>query len=161
MADCDGFCYMRTLRPDTAFIYDDRTEFRIGGHQVLAEGDDVLILASGYMVHEAGKALSGLEEAGISATLVDLYSLPFNEEAIVKLARRNNRRVLTVEDNYGGGFGAAVASALAEHDAGCRLRQMHVRKIPKSAREPDEVLAYLGLTEEDIVRTATALVSEF
>ncbi len=159
MAASDGFCYMRTLRPDTPFIYEGRTEFHLGGHHVLAEGGDVLIVACGYMVHEARKALIPLNEAGISAALVDLYSLPCDETAIIELARRSNRRVLTVEDNYGGGFGAAVASLLAEHDAGCRLKQMYVRKIPKSAREPDEVLAYLGLTKDDIVQTAAALVS--
>ncbi len=157
MADYDGFCYLRTLRPDTPFLYDDQTEFHLGGHKVLREGNDVLILACGYMVHEAKKAVSRLEENGISATLVDLYSLPFDEEAIVELAQQNNRCVLTVEDNYGGGFGAAVASALAEHDAGCRLKQMYVRKIPKSAREPDEILACLGLSESDIVQTVNAL----
>jgi transketolase C-terminal domain/subunit len=42
-------------------------------HHVLAAGLDVLIAATGYMVHEAKKALAGLRHQGIEATLVDLY----------------------------------------------------------------------------------------
>ena len=61
--------------------------------------------AAGYMVHEARKALPLLKEQGIAATLVDLYSLPFDDVAILELAQENHGQVLTVEDNYGAGHG--------------------------------------------------------
>ena len=35
------------------------------------------------MVHEVNRALDGLDEAGISATIIDLYSIPFDEEALL------------------------------------------------------------------------------
>jgi transketolase len=109
---------MRTHRPDVPFLYDDTTRFRLGGHHVLVEGHDLLILASGYMVHEARKALPALRQQGMAATLVDLYSLPFDGDAIVTLAQDHQGRVLTLEDNYGGGFGAAVAAVLSAHGGG-------------------------------------------
>jgi len=145
---------MRTLRPDVPFIYDDATPFTLGGHHVLTAGHDLLIVASGYMVHEARKALNSLAGHGIEATLVDLYSLPFDGEAIVTLAQENQGKVLTLEDNYGGGFGSAVADALAEHGGPYMVKQMFVRQIPKSGRTPDDVLRYLGLSADDIVQTA-------
>jgi len=158
MADYDGPCYMRTLRPDVEFLYNDADLFTLGGHEVLIEGRDLLIAASGYMVHEANKALDRLDAEGIDATLVDLYSLPFDVEAILDLANANNGNILTIEDNYGAGFGAAVANAMAEDGGGGTVRQMHVRRIPKSGRTPDDVLAYCGLSADHIVAEAMSVL---
>jgi transketolase len=159
MAEHDEACYMRTLRPDVPFLYDETTRFAVGGHQVLAEGHDLLLVASGYMVHEAKKALAGLKDQGIEATLVDLYSLPFDGDAIVTLAQGNQGKVLTLEDNYGAGLGSAVADVLSEYGGAFTLKQMYVRQIPKSGRTPDDVLRYLGLSAEDIVKTAVAMLA--
>lgn len=159
MAEHDGACYMRTIRPDVPFLYDETTRFALGGHQVLAEGHDLLLVASGYMVHEAKKALVRLKEQGSEATLVDLYSLPFDGDAIVTLAQEHQGKVLTLEDNYGAGMGSAVADVLSEHGGACTLKQMYVRQIPKSGRTPDDVLRYLGLSAEDIVKTAVEMLA--
>lgn len=154
MAEHPGACYLRTMRPDVPFLYDADTPFTLGGHQVVTEGSDLVIFATGYLVHEALKALHSLQEQDVKPTLVDLYSLPFDREAIVHLVRENQGNVLTVEDNYGAGFGSAIADALAEAgEPFSILRQMHVRRIPKSGRTPDDVLGYLGLAADDIVRT--------
>jgi transketolase len=158
MADHDGPCYMRTLRPELPALYDDHTPFTLGGHEVVEEGSDLLIIASGYMVHEAASAMETLSEQGIEATLVDLYSIPFDAEAILDLAAENSGRVLTVEDNYGTGIGSAVADVIAGDDRGITLRQMTVKRVPKSGRSPDDVLKFLGLAAEDIVREAHGLV---
>lgn len=158
MAEHDGPVYMRTLRPDVEFIYGENDQFQIGGHEVLTPGRDLLILASGYMVHEANKALNKLDAQGIGATLVDLYSLPFDEEAILDLANENNGMILTVEDNYGGGIGSAVADAVSADGGGFSVCQMHVRRIPKSGKTPDDVLHYCGLTDDHIVAKAMSLL---
>src|SRR5690606_2267552 len=113
MAEYDGPCYMRTLRPETELLYGENDKFALGGHEVLKEGRDLLIIASGYMGHEANKALEQLDAQGVDAALVDLYSVPFDEEAILDLANDNNGMILTLEDNYGGGFGSAIADAVA------------------------------------------------
>ncbi len=151
MGEYEGACYMRTLRPDTEFLYSDDTVFNLGGYEVLNDGRDLLICASGYTVHEANKALEGLDRNGVSATLVDLYSLPFDSDALLDLANQNNGYVLTVEDNYGGGIGSAVADALAESGDAFTLMQMHIRRIPKSAKTPEEVMTMCGISHTDIV----------
>ncbi len=158
MAEYEGVCYMRTLRPETEFLYSDDTVFNLGGFEVLNEGRDVLLIASGYMVHEANKALDGLDRAGVSATLVDLYSLPFDADALMDIANQNNGYVVTIEDNYGASMGSAVADALAESGEGFTLNQMHIRDIPKSARTPEETLKMVGLTHTDIVNTCLGLL---
>ncbi len=157
-AEHDGPVYMRTLRPETEFLYNENDKFHLGGHEVLNEGRDLLIVASGYMVHEANKALELLDKHGVDATLVDLYSLPFDEEALLDLANQNNGMVLTLEDNYGGGIGGAVADAVSADGGGFNVRQMFVRNIPKSGRTPDDVLAYCGIGAEQIVAQALSLL---
>ena len=153
MAEYEGACYMRTLRPDTEFIYNDDVVFNLGGFEVLQEGRDVAICAAGYMVHEANKALELLDKAGISATLIDLYSLPFDQEKLLDIIGANNGYVVSVEDNYGGGIGSAVSDALTASGDAFTLEQMHVRRIPKSAKTPEEMLKMCGLTAQDITKT--------
>jgi transketolase len=158
MAEYDGPVYMRTLRPDLEFLYGENDVFELGGHEVLSEGRDLLIVASGYMVHEANKALDKLDQQGVDATLVDLYSLPFDGDTLLDLANENNGNVLTLEDNYGGGIGSAVADLAAEDGGGFTVQQMHVNRIPKSGRTPDELMAYCGLSAEDITKQALGLL---
>lgn len=158
MAEYEGVCYMRTLRPDTEFIYNDDVVFNLGGFEVLNEGRDVAILAAGYMVHEANKALELLDKAGVSATLIDLYSLPFDAEGVLDVIGASSGNVITVEDNFGGGIGSAVADALLDSGDAFKLKQMHVRRIPKSARTPEELLKMCGLTAADIAKTAMEML---
>ncbi len=158
MAEYDGPCYMRTLRPDTEFLYGDNDKFTLGGHEVLTEGRDLLIIASGYMVHEANKALEELDKQGVDATLVDLYSIPFDAEAILDLANENNGMILTLEDNYGAGIGSAVADAAAEDGGGFTVHQLHVRNLPKSGRTTDDVMAYCGVSAKHIVDKAMSML---
>ena len=150
---------MRTLRPDTPLLYGEEVEFTLGGHEVVSKGEDLLIVASAYMVHEAMKALPILEERGINATLVDLYSIPFDVSDMVSLAKQNGGRVITLEDNYGAGIGSEVGDALLEEGGSFTLKQMFVRKIPKSGRSTDDLIRYVGLSVEDIVEAAERLTS--
>lgn len=158
MADYEGVCYMRTLRPDTEFLYSDETVFNLGGFEVLQKGRDVLLVACGYMVHEANKALDLLDKAGIAATLVDAYSIPFDTDKLLDLANANGGYVVTLEDNYGGGLGSAVADALTASGDAFTLEQMYVRRIPKSAKTPAEMLQMCNLTAPEIVQTVMKLL---
>jgi len=158
MADYDGACYMRTLRPETEFIYGEDDVFNLGGFQQLQEGRDLVLVASGYMVHEANKALQGLDDAGVSAALVDLYSLPFDEDKLLDVVAASGGRVVTLEDNYGAGFGSAVADAISASGDGFEITQMHVTRIPKSARTPDETMEMVGLSSRQIVQRCLELL---
>ena len=158
MAEHDGPCYMRTVRPDVEFIYNANVEFDLGRFEVLTEGRDLLIISAGYMVHECNKVLDALDKAGIDASLVDLYSIPFDAEALLDLANANGGNILTVEDNYGGGLGSAVADAVTESGDAFTVEQLFVESIPKSARTEEEILKYCGLHHESIAKKAAAML---
>ncbi|HRQ76922.1 MAG TPA: transketolase [Phycisphaerales bacterium] len=158
MADYDGACYMRTHRPDVEFIYDENTIFDLGRFEVLTEGRDLLIVSAGFMVHECNKALDALDKMGIDATLVDLYSIPFDTEKLLDLANANGGNILTVEDNYGGGIGSAVAEACTESGDAFTLEQLYVKRIPKSARTEEDILRQCGVHHTDIVKRAAKML---
>ncbi len=158
MAEHEGACYMRTHRPDVEAVYNENVEFELGRFEVLTEGRDLLIVTAGYMVHECNKALDALDKAGIDATLVDLYSLPFDREALLDLANANGGNILTVEDNYGGGIGSAVADAVTESGDAFSIEQMMVTNIPKSARSEEEILKMCGLHHTSITKRAAEML---
>ncbi|MBT8485012.1 MAG: transketolase [Phycisphaerales bacterium] len=158
MAEHHGACYMRTARPDVEFIYDENTVFNLGKFEVLTEGRDLLIVTAGYMVHECNKALDALDRAGIDASLVDLYSIPFDADALLDLANQNGGNVLVIEDNYGGGLGSAVADAAVESGDAFTIEQLYVKRIPKSARDEEAILKQCGLHHSDIARAAAGML---
>jgi len=155
MADRDGVVYLRTLRPNTAVIYDADEDFEIGGSRTLREGEDVTLIAAGITVHEAIKAAEELAAEGIEARVIDLYSIkPLDEETIQSLTSP----VVTVEDHWAeGGLGEAVLSALAGSDERPRLGLLAVREMPHSGK-PAELLAEAGIDADHIAEAARQLV---
>ena len=150
MAEHVGCSYLRTFRPDVEMIYDESTKFELGGMEVLTQGRDILIVSAGYMIHECNKAIEELDRLGVDATLLDLYSLPFDEDQLLDLANENNGQVFVVEDNYGGSLGSAVADVCAASGDAFTVEQLHVRRIPKSTRTPEDILRMCGLHYTDI-----------
>ena len=75
-----------------------------------------------------------LDEAGVSATLVDMYSLPFDEDKLMDILSQNNGYVISVEDNYGGSMGSAIADAMVRAGDAFQLEQLHVRETFQRAR---------------------------
>ena len=151
MANLDGICYMRTHRPDVPFIYEDGEEFTVGGFKHLLDGEDIVIVASGYMVHVARQACELLEaDAGLSASLIDAYSMPLETEEILRIGDDCRGQILVVEDNYIGGIADELAAAAAASDQGVMVHSMYVRSVPKSAKTPEAILQMVGLTAQDI-----------
>jgi transketolase len=145
MANLRGCCYQRTLRAGLPALYKASDTFEVGGWKVLREGKDVVLVSAGYMVHECLRAAEELAKAGKQVTVIDAYSLPLKVEGILEIAQRSGGRIITVEDNYTGGLDAELGIAIAESGAEVRLARFDATRIPKSGREPDDVLAYLGL----------------
>lgn len=156
MAEHDGMCYMRTHRPDVPVLYDANAQFRLGGSHALRKGDALTIVASGYMVVVALAAADRLAEAGVSCNVFDAYCLPLDAEPILDAARSAGGTILTIEDNYGGGFHAELAEA-AGLLVDVRVDGMFCRRIPRSARTAEDELAFVGLSVSDVVARAKLL----
>jgi transketolase len=159
MADREGIAFLRTTRAATPVVYEAGEEFPIGGSRVLREGDDVAIVAAGITVHEALKAAEELEEEGIVARVIDLYSVkPVDGETLRAATDATGGRILTVEDHWPeGGIGDAVLEALSDGEAPARVVRLAVREMPGSGK-PAELLAAAGIDAEHIAQAARALV---
>jgi transketolase len=162
MADLDGISFIRTTRAATPVIYDDEEEFPVGGSKVVrsSDDDDVAIVAAGITLHEALKAADALAEDGISARVIDLYSVkPIDVETLREAAEATQGRLVTVEDHWAeGGLGEAVLSAFADADERPRVTLLAVREMPGSGK-PAELLAAAGIDAEHIAAAARHLVS--
>ena len=148
---------MRTHRPDVPILYSEDDEFPFGGFKQLAQGNDLLIVASGYMVHVANEALPTLKKAGISPTLIDVYSIPLQTDKILELAQQSGGKILVVEDNYVGGFADEITAAASATDAAITVQSLYVQRVPKSTKSPTETLQMVRLTVEDIAAAAKKL----
>lgn len=157
-ASHDGLSLLRLPAGELEFLYTPETEFALGRFEVLVEGRDLLIVTAGAMVHEVNRALDGLDEAGIDATIVDLYSIPFDEEALLDLANRNGGRILVVEDNQGAPIAGAVSEACSASGDGFTLESMCVRTPTVVARTFADALTESQLRAADIVARASRMV---
>ena len=114
--DQPGIKYIRVGRKSMARIYEDGSEMPIGVAPVLRDGTDVTIFASGIMVHEALQAAASLEQQGISAAVVDCYSIkPLDTDTVTAMAIKTGAAVVAENANRHGGLYSAVLEVLAEN----------------------------------------------
>jgi transketolase len=160
MADTSGISYMRTLRPGTPVVYSADEEFPIGGSKTLRSSDDdaVTIVAAGITVREALEAAETLRNEGISARVIDAYSIkPIDAEGLRNAARATNGRVVAVEDHWPeGGLGEAVLSALAGN-GNLRFEHLAVDKMPGSGKS-EELLDFAGISAKHIAEAVRKMV---
>jgi acetoin:2,6-dichlorophenolindophenol oxidoreductase subunit beta len=107
----------RTLYNLKGEVPDEIDGIEIGKARVHREGEDVTVVATGRLVHEALKAAQEAESDGISVEVVDPRTLlPLDEEAIVGSVRKTTRCVVAHEAVVRMGFGAEIA-AVVQHGA--------------------------------------------
>ena len=98
---------------NTPIVYKEDADFELGGSNVVREGDDVTIFATGTMVSHAMKAAKLLEDIGVSVAVVDMYSLkPVDIHAILR--SKDKKLIVTLEEhNVLGGLGGIVSEILS------------------------------------------------
>ncbi len=158
MANLEGLCYMRTHRPDVPIIYSEDESFTEGGYKHLHDGSDLVIVASGYMVHVARQALALMEANGLDASVIDVYALPLaRPDEILQIGDDCNGQILVVEDNYRGGVADELAMAAAVSDLGVTVHSLVLETMPKSTKSPEESLRAAALSPQHIAEAAQAI----
>ena len=81
------------------------------------EGKDITIVANLLMSYKAQEAAAELAEEGIDCEIIDPRSLlPFDYETVVGSLRKTGKLMIVHEDTYNCGWGAQLASWIAEHE---------------------------------------------
>jgi pyruvate/2-oxoglutarate/acetoin dehydrogenase E1 component len=107
----------RTLYPIKEEVSEELEPIPLGRARVHREGEDVTVIATGRLVHEALTAAAEVEKEGVSVEVVDPRTLqPLDEDALVASVKKTNRCVVAHEAVVRGGFGAEVAAVL-QHQA--------------------------------------------
>jgi transketolase len=162
MAETDGVVYIRTTRGAYPVVYGPDERFAIGGSKVVRRHDDdaVALIGAGVTLHACLEAAGTLEEAGIKARVIDLYSVkPVDVDTLRDAAIVTSGRLLVVEDHYReGGLGAAVMEALSDEPRPPRIAHLAVRGTPGSGT-PAELMDWAGISARHVVEAARRLVA--
>ena len=161
MAEEYGPMYSRIGREAVYSIYDkkDIEDIKIGKSIKLKDGDDLTILAHGMMVHQSLSAIDILRKEGISAELIDMWTIkPIDHKSIVKSAKKTGRVITIEEHSIMGGMGSAVAEILMEEGIRSSFKRMGIRDTFGESGDPYDLFKKYGLTDEDIVKVAKSLI---
>ncbi|MEG0291458.1 MAG: transketolase family protein [Anaerovoracaceae bacterium] len=147
----DGPCYVRLGRASVPVIYKDDAKIKIGKGNLISEGSDVTIIATGIMVNEAMIAAEELEKEGIQARVIDMHTIkPLDEEIIIKAAKETGCIVTAEEHSIIGGLGSAVAQLLAAKNP-TRVLCVGQNDTYGESGKPEELKNKYGMNAEAII----------
>lgn len=155
--DYQGPVYIRLGRAETKDIHDDSYHFEWGKAEVLRQGSDVSIFATGIMTAKALDAAETLAKQGVQAEVINVHTIkPLDEETVIASAKKTGKVVTAEEHSIIGGLGSAVAEVLARQ---CPTKQafVGVQDSFGESGSPDDLLEKYGLTTEAIVKAAVRL----
>lgn len=160
LKELPGVKYIRVPRKVGYQFYEEGSDFEIGKAIELTHGGDVVIFAAGsVMLHEAMQAAALLKEEGISASVVDLFTIkPLDEEAILRYVGETGCAVVAENHNVRGGLCSAVSQVVAQQ----KPVPMEYVAVMESFGEVGTV-EYLqerfGLTAAEIVKKAKKAIN--
>ncbi len=157
-AEIYGPFYLRMGRSPVPTFHNEDYKFEFGKGDVIREGTDCTVIATGLMVVPAMNAVKKLAEEGISCTLINMHTIkPIDAELIIKEAQKTGRIVTAEEASIIGGLGSAVAEVLAEN-CSARLKRIGVRDEFGQSGSVQELLDHYGLNEEGIISAVKELL---
>ncbi len=112
----DGPMYMRFGRPATPIVYEEIPETMGNGVDVIREGSDITLIATGHMVWRALEAAESLErEDGIEAEVINVAIIkPLASAPILESLSKTGVAVTAEEHRVAGGLADAVRTVAAE-----------------------------------------------
>ncbi|HWR12652.1 MAG TPA: transketolase C-terminal domain-containing protein [Rectinemataceae bacterium] len=157
-AAIDGPVYIRVARPVVETFTTEDAPFVPGKANILREGSDICVIATGLMVKEALKAADALAADGIRATVVNMHTIkPFDEECVLRMAKKCGAIVSVEEHSIIGGLGSAVAEALAGY-SDAKFKRMGIQDRFGCSGKPADLFAEFGLTPADIAAACRSLI---
>ncbi len=156
--DMYGIFYIRLSRKKAEQIYTPNSIFEIGKANLLREGKDITIIASGICVADACRVADKLLKQGIHVRVLDMFTIkPIDKDAIIQASKETGAIVTVENHNVINGLGSAVSEVLSEN-APCLLKRLG---SPDQFGEVGSV-SYLKetfkMSEEDIEKAVRELI---
>ena len=148
-----GPAYLRLGRPKLKGIYDSTYKFEIGKGNIIRQGSDAVIFATGSLVQESLIAAEILQKESISTTVVNISSLKPLDEALVIAEAKRHIAVITAEDhNIIGGLADAVCHTLVTHQVSKPFKAIAVRDHFAETGSGSELYEKYGLSSNHIIK---------
>ena len=156
-AEMEGPVYLRLARLATP-VFEEEQPFEIGKANVLREGGDVAVFATGLMVSEALEAAKLLEAQGVRAAVINVHTIkPIDAACVTEYAKKCGRVVTVEEHSVIGGLGDAVAEVLMGK-VSCAFKKIGVQDRFGQSGKAKEVLREYGLTAPQIAESIKAVL---
>ncbi len=153
-----GMHYIRLVRKISKTVYEEGSAFEIGKAVEIRKGKDVTIIASGYCVAESIKAAKILKGKGISAGILNIFTIkPIDKEAVIKAANQTGAIVTAENHNIINGLGSAVAEVLGENYP-VPMERIGVNDQFGEAGSLDYLAERFELTADDIVNKCIKVI---
>ncbi len=154
----EGPVYLRLGRYAVPVIYEEGSEFEPGRADVLADGNDVAIFATGIEVAAALEARRLLAFDGIDAAVINIHTIkPLDGTAVAHFSAKCGRVVTAEEHSVIGGLGSAVAELLCERCPSPLLR-IGIEDVFGKSGSAGELIDYYGLNAQAIAEKTKLLV---
>lgn len=158
IAEHEGPVYLRFGRPKVPVFIPEDMPFEIGKAQVLHEGQDVTIIATGHLVWEALEAGRKLLELGINPEIINIHTIkPLDEESIIQSVDKTKCVVTAEEHMINGGLGESVAGVLARNNP-APIEFVGVDDTFGESGKPHELLEKYGLNADAIIAAVQRVV---
>ena len=159
LIDYPYISYMRLIRRAHKQVYAEGSDFEIGRGVTLRDGNDAAIIASGIMVDNALIAAELLEQEGIQARVIDMFTWkPLDEQLVLKAAEETGAIVTAENHQVGCGLGSVVANLLARRKPTVQefigIQDRYGQVGAQAALEKE-----YGLTPEDIAATVRRAIA--
>ena len=155
----NGPVFIRAGRPKVPIIYGPDQQFQIGQAIQLTDGKDLTIMAHGLLVAEALRAQEALESQGISARVIDMYSIKPLDRGVIERAAGDTRAIVVAEEHLvATGLGVRVAQVVAETRP-CAMEFVGIQDTYAESGTPEELMKKYGLVADNIVTAAKRLLA--
>lgn len=154
----NGPVYIRFGREPVPNFTSENQELTIGKGQILKQGSDITIIATGHMVWEAIQAAQMLNAQNIDAEVINLHTIkPIDAEMVIKSAQKTGAIVTAEEHQINGGMGSAVAEVIVKYHP----VPMEFVGMPNCFGEsgtPSQLLQKYGMNAANIAQKATEVL---
>ncbi len=155
-----GMYYIRFVRSNVEKVYEEGSTFEIGKGNVLVDGTDVTLIGYGITVAESLKAAKLLAEEGISARVVDMFTIrPLDRDLVIKCAKETGAIVTAENHSVNGGLGDAVSQVVMQEHI-CPVERVAVFEQFGQTGEMSYLKEEYGLTAEHIVKAAKQAINK-
>lgn len=150
LIEYNGPVYIRMPRKARPDVFGENYQFDINKADIVKEGKDLTIIASGTMVYESLVAANDLEKEGISVEVVSANTIkPLDEKTILTSIKKTNKVITCENHNIIGGLNSAVSELLCR-EYPTKLYSIGVKDQFGQVGKYDDLLKAYNMTPEDI-----------